>query len=297
MNHPDAVLESEFDAIFKRMSLLIQRGTLPQVLLFEGYEGIGKSAFLLRLAALLSCEQSEGYTRVCGLCPSCHLIKQGRHPDLLVLETVETEKQKKTSIKVEDVASIQKHLLNPPLSSSKRMILIPDIDRMTVQAVNKLLKTMEEPPSSAIILLSSSRSSYLLDTLLSRCVRVRMSCQKEGMNSEQSLKISGLLQDILFNDDPASVSVLVEKAISSVELSVFDYVQEFERALNKWYKKNLQDPTFFRNSRHLRMQTIKKRRDLLYTLRRVAGREKVVLNSQLTLESLSLPSGGSVDLQ
>ena len=61
-----------------------------------------------------------------------------------------------------------------PYSSGRKVYIIPEADKMTTQAQNALLKTIEEPPSYVVILLLTENIDGLLPTIQSRCVRLDM---------------------------------------------------------------------------------------------------------------------------
>jgi hypothetical protein len=76
---------------------------------------------------------------------------------------------------LESASALADHLaLNPSPGSPCRLAVIVDADALSVQAANRLLKTLEEPPARARVLLSTSRPAAMLETILSRCVRWRL---------------------------------------------------------------------------------------------------------------------------
>jgi hypothetical protein len=60
-----------------------------------------------------------------------------------------------------------------PIAGDRQVVILPDADRMNLNAENALLKTLEEPPAHAVLVLTSSRPEELLPTTRSRCLRVR----------------------------------------------------------------------------------------------------------------------------
>ena len=65
-------------------------------------------------------------------------------------------------------------------SSTYKVVVISDADRMNVNACNSFLKTLEEPPANTLILLLTRAPEQLLDTIRSRCVRVPL--YREGVS-------------------------------------------------------------------------------------------------------------------
>jgi DNA polymerase III delta prime subunit len=77
---------------------------------------------------------------------------------------------------LDDAARLQDHLsLSPGPGVRARVVVIVDADQLNPQAANRLLKTLEEPPPRTAILMSTSRLHAMLPTVLSRCIKWRLS--------------------------------------------------------------------------------------------------------------------------
>lgn len=72
------------------------------------------------------------------------------------------------SIKIAQIRKLQSDILVKPYKSYK-IYVIDEAQKMTVEAQNALLKTLEEPPKYAIIILITDNKESLLDTIKSRC--------------------------------------------------------------------------------------------------------------------------------
>jgi hypothetical protein len=149
-----------FETIFSRCRELLTAGRWPQVVLIEGREGLGKRKLLAQLTAMLFCTEH----RACGTCAGCVSVRRGFQSDLLWLET-------EGAIKVAETEQLQEHLQYQARGGSERVAVMVDIEELTDQAANRLLKMFEEPPPTARILLSCSRPRQLLPTIASRLVR------------------------------------------------------------------------------------------------------------------------------
>lgn len=136
--------------------------------ILSGEKGCGKKLLADTFAEALQCE--TGGAEPCKKCHSCKQAESGNHPDI-----IHVTHEKPNSISVED---IREQLVNDvqikPYSGQFKVYIVPDADKMTVQAQNALLKTIEEPPSYAVILLLANNASALLPTILSRCVMLSM---------------------------------------------------------------------------------------------------------------------------
>ena len=138
----------------------IQTGKLNHAYIFHVKKGVGKTTLALEFAKAILCENHTA----CGDCPSCKQFYSTSD-----VKIIESEK----SIPVETVRELTSEIFLKPFHFPRKIYLIKDADKMTVQAQNALLKVFEEPPSYAIIILITSNLSALLPTILSRGTEVR----------------------------------------------------------------------------------------------------------------------------
>jgi len=130
--------------------------------LFYGQEGIGKKQFAKEFAKMLLCENLEEKQP----CSSCIKFQTNNHPDFTIIES------DGKSVKIEQIRNLQEEISQKPILSKKKIYIIDDSDKMTKEAQNCLLKTLEEPPEYAIIFLIASNESKLLPTIKSRCMKI-----------------------------------------------------------------------------------------------------------------------------
>ena len=89
--------------------------------------------------------------------------------------------EKPASIGVDDVRrQINDTIQVKPYSSAHKIYIVDEAEKMTVQAQNALLKTIEEPPAYAVILLLTTNAEAFLPTILSRCVQLKLKPLKDG---------------------------------------------------------------------------------------------------------------------
>jgi DNA polymerase III subunit delta' len=158
------------------VSAAAARGSLPPSLIFAGPEGVGKRAAAVALAQLVNCHTpvlspGGGPDRspdACGTCPSCTRIARLVHADVHLVEPGDTG-----VIKVDQVRDVVERTAYRPFEGRRRVVIVDEADAMLTEAQNALLKTLEEPPSTSMFVLVSSRSDELLPTVRSRCQRLR----------------------------------------------------------------------------------------------------------------------------
>ena len=138
----------------------IASGKLSHAYLIEGGEGCGKTYFARFAAAAVLC---TGDKPPCGKCPSCVKALAGSHPDLFYFSP-----DKKASMGVETVRDIKKSLFFMPNDGDRKVYIIDDAQKMTVQAQNALLRFMEEPAASVLFFIVADKKESLLPTVVSR---------------------------------------------------------------------------------------------------------------------------------
>jgi len=94
------------------------------------------------------------------------LALRGVHPDVVEIDPAATQ------IRVEDAQTILDEAYRSPVEGARKAILVFEAERLNEQAANKLLKTLEEPPETALIVLVTAGADQLLATIRSRCQRV-----------------------------------------------------------------------------------------------------------------------------
>ncbi|MFQ5895273.1 MAG: ATP-binding protein [Nitrospinota bacterium] len=152
----------------------LRRGRVAGTHLFVGPESSGKKLAALLLGAALLCE--EGGEDSCGRCPPCGRVARGTHPDVRVwgpppggVFKVERKEGEKEEGARELIAAVNRR----PFEGRWKVYVLDDAHRVTLQAYNALLKTLEEPPGDTVLVLVTPNLHALPPTVVSRCRRVR----------------------------------------------------------------------------------------------------------------------------
>ncbi len=156
------------DAVKADLSARLTAGSLPHALLFEGPVGSGRRTAAQLLAAAMVC-QGTG-ERPCGACPACHKSLGGIHPDITVLGGSGEAR----SFHIDAVRSLREEAYILPNEAPVRVFILCDVQAMTEQAQNALLKLLEEPPAHVRLLLTVENRSQLLETVRSRLYTVTL---------------------------------------------------------------------------------------------------------------------------
>ena len=137
--------------------------------LITGDEGLGKKTFAKLFAKTLLCTESDGLA--CGVCQSCKKVESGAHPDVEYIHSKGT----KNSIHIDTVRAIKSGAYVLPNEGSYRVYIIENAQNMSVSATNALLKVLEDPPPHTLFILTADSSDELLETVVSRCVEIKLS--------------------------------------------------------------------------------------------------------------------------
>lgn len=138
--------------------------------LITGMESLGKSTLALRFAMALNCTHDDTAARPCGECRSCKLTLSGNHPDMLYSQLDENT----GALKIEEIRSVMAKLALKPYEARYRVAIFRDFDHAQPRAQDALLKTLEEPPPTAVLILLANDSDALMPTITSRCQTVRL---------------------------------------------------------------------------------------------------------------------------
>ncbi len=143
-------------------------GKVSHAYIINGEKSSGKEFIARVFAQALQCE--EGGVEPCQQCRSCKQALTDNQPDI-----IRVTHEKPNTISVDDIrAQVNNDVAIKPYSSRYKIYIINEAEKMTVQAQNAILKTLEEPPEYAVILLLVSNVNSLLPTILSRCVMLNM---------------------------------------------------------------------------------------------------------------------------
>lgn len=147
----------------------IKQNTISHAYILCGEKGSGKRTVSDAIAQTIQCENRTDGIDSCEICKSCMQAKSHNHPDIKYIT------HEKASISVDDIREqLNNDISIKPYSSQYKVYIIPDSNKMTEQAQNALLKTIEEPPAYAVIILITDNISGILPTIQSRCVTLNL---------------------------------------------------------------------------------------------------------------------------
>lgn len=168
-----------------RLKDSLASGRVVHAFLFIGPDGIGKTLAATLMAKALLCESDAP---PCGQCASCRHFAAQTHPDFFLVVP------EGASIKIEQIRALQENIALAPYLSKRRVAILDEADKMTMQSANALLKTLEEPSGEAVFLLVAANRRALLDTIVSRTAVVPFR-PIQTMEIEQFLKAQNIASE------------------------------------------------------------------------------------------------------
>jgi len=159
-------------AIKEQLKAALAAGSIPHACILCGEARSGKEFIAKTFAQALLCEKREESEdkEPCCECHSCRQAETGNHPDIIYVTH-----EKPNTIGVDDVRlGIVETVMIKPYSAPYKIYIIEEAEKLTPQAQNSLLKTLEEPPEYVVFLLLTTSTEVLLPTILSRCAVLTM---------------------------------------------------------------------------------------------------------------------------
>ena len=151
------------DHIVRILKNQVNKGTVGHAYLFCGTRGTGKTSVARILAKGVNCI-GEG-EKPCGVCPNCQSIKNGTFLDVIEIDAASNNG-------IENIRELRESVNYPPTVGKRKVYIIDEAHELTDHALNALLKTLEEPPENVMFVLATTDPQKLLQTILSRCLRL-----------------------------------------------------------------------------------------------------------------------------
>lgn len=166
----------------------LDRGRLGHAYLFTGESLETLEGAAVALASAVMClappvrgtveaEEAGGRgLRYCGECLHCRRIQNRLHPDVLWVRPESRMRQ----IQADQMRELIQAMQLKPMETPHKFGILSGADRMNASAANAFLKTLEEPPPRTVLLLLSTEPQRLLETILSRCLRLHFGEAMDG---------------------------------------------------------------------------------------------------------------------
>ena len=161
----------------KSLTNALKTNKLSHAYLMVGEDSLYCDEFILQFVKSIFClENNDKEFYNCGECKACQSIEHNNYVDFYIIES-------ETSIKKEEIQNLKSEL-SVKSFYGRKIYWIKDIEKMTEQASNSLLKFLEEPEDDIIAILSCKNISAVLPTIISRCQQVKLIGSSEEITEE-----------------------------------------------------------------------------------------------------------------
>lgn len=150
------------EKVIAQIRAIIASGNVPNVCLFVGPRGTGKTTVARIFSRALNCEHPTD-DGPCNECDSCISIARDSSMDVIEIDAASNNK-------VEDVHGIIEGSKYSSLSKYK-IYIIDEVHMLSTAAFNALLKLFEEPPQNVLFILCTTEEHKVPVTIISRCRR------------------------------------------------------------------------------------------------------------------------------
>jgi len=160
---------------------------------FVGPAGAGRMTTALAFAQALLCPSAG-----CGACRACRLAALRQHPDLHVLVPTppETNPKGARAIRIDAIRELERQAALRPVMARRKLFVLDEAERMTGEAPQAFLKTLEEPPVGTVMILVLPRARALPATVVSRCQVVRFEPRSDQAEAALRAQAQALLAEV-----------------------------------------------------------------------------------------------------
>jgi len=231
---------------FEKLINLYKNNNLPNKILFSGEKGIGKCTLAYHLINyILSSNEDFSYDldnlKIIPDNKSFKLVQNKSNPNFILVDIQEEKK----NIDISQIRNLILTLNKSSFNTKPRFVLIDNIQLLNINAVNALLKILEEPNDNINFILINN-NKRILPTLKSRCLNFKI-----RLTSKQSIEIANKILDNNYNEflnedlvnnysTPGEILNLIDFAnkndIDLIETNLKDFIKKI--IMEKLYKKN-----------------------------------------------------------
>ena len=223
-----------YDNLFLEFDNLLNNNLLPNKILLSGINGIGKYTFAVHfINYALSKNEDDSYSfeskQININNKSFKLMNNSTHPNFNLINL----KINKKNIEIEQIRNIINYSQKSSFNQNKRFILIDNIELLTKNASNSLLKLLEEPPENLYFFLIHDNSYRILETIKSRSINFKINFTNKS--------IIQITKKIIGDEDFSTINNTYLKMYNSIGDLVFlnNFAKKYEINIESYTIKEL----------------------------------------------------------
>ena len=157
---------------------MVKTMSLPGAIMIHGRLGYGKTTIARIIAAVVNCQNPDSNGDACQECSSCKALygETNKHPDYLEINAAQ-------HTGIDDIRALQERISYKP-KYNRLVVALDEVHRLSRQAMEGLLKSIETPASHVTFILITTEPQGIIETLQSRCVKLRIADVAPQKNME-----------------------------------------------------------------------------------------------------------------
>ena len=234
------------DKLIEHFKKSVSLGKVSNAYLISGEKYSGKKMLARAYATSLQCENPVN-GEACMECHACKMSLSGNNPDIKWIYRESKENKDGTVKKAKEIPvdairdQINNDIVVKPYYCKKKVYIIDEAECLNTAAQNALLKTMEEPPEYGVIILLTSNENALLQTILSRSIRLDVSAIDDRIIKDylmKNSKIPDYAADVLVSFARGNLGRAVELSESPTFNEMKDHLV---RSMSGLYEKDMSE--------------------------------------------------------
>ena len=218
--------------VIKSLTNTLKTNKLSHAYLVVGEDSLYCDEFILSFVKAIFClenKNKEFYS--CEDCKNCNSINHGNYVDFYKLSS-------ETSIKKDEIQTLKSDL-SVKSFYGKKIYWIKDIEEMTEQAANSLLKFLEEPEDDIIAILSCKNISAVLPTIISRCQQIKLIGQSENIEIKQNEELIHIIAEYVrrYINKPHLANIYVLEKLKTKD-DIVEFFKHLSIKINNSYTEN-----------------------------------------------------------
>jgi DNA polymerase-3 subunit delta' len=172
------------EEVLEKLKNALRSDRIANAYIFSGPDSVGKELVAMNFTKALNCLINR--EDPCDKCISCRKIDDENHADVMVI------RPEGTRLKIDQMRSLQRQGSYRAMEGNYKVYIIAEAEKMTAEAANSILKTLEEPPGVMVLILLTSYYNALLPTIRSRCQSLKFYPVPTTLLSEELVKRYGV---------------------------------------------------------------------------------------------------------
>lgn len=244
---PKKIEELDNSNVKDQLKKILKSENFPHAYLFVGQKGTGKTSTARIFAKALNClnndfaknQKDKNNIEPCNLCDNCLAIDSSNFNDVIEMDAASNRG-------IDEIKNLIKEISFSPMSGRYRVFIIDEAHMITNEGFNALLKTLEEPPKTAIFILATTNLEKVPKTIVSRCLKINFGKAKKKdilamlkrVGKSENLKFDDSFYELIARHSDNSFRDAT-KILEEAAIQKFKTIEELENYLGLRGKNNL----------------------------------------------------------